>query len=380
MVYHASPKRQLYLTVVLLLFLFIFSQSGLAQSVESPTYHDGPYVFWFGDKAVVKYVKGDVVVTKTYNSKYDIFIPNSPDISNSGNLVNSIRPVPYPDIVRNVSKVIAISDIHGKFQQMLKVLQGNSVIDSKNHWIYGEGHLVITGDIFDRGDEMTEAMWFVHQLEKEAVENGGMVHFLLGNHELMVMMGDLRYLHEKYVHTSKKLRVKGQDLYGPDSELGRWLRSKNTIVKINDVVYVHAGVSNELISAGYTIPRINEEIRQSIDFPDYKIRFDEKVALLRLTKGPTWFRGYFSRDDSPPEMTIDDVKNSLKVLKAKAIVVGHTPVDHVTVLYDGLVFGIETGMHRGAEGAVLIIENDHVYSANVGGERTLLKTLVKVKE
>ena len=71
------------------------------------------------------------------------------------------------------------------------------VIDTDLTWSFGDGHLVIVGDVFDRGPNVTECLWLIYRLEQEASAAGGAVHFLLGNHELMVMRGDLRYLNER---------------------------------------------------------------------------------------------------------------------------------------------------------------------------------------
>ena len=77
-------------------------------------------------------------------------------------------------------------------------------------------------------------LWFVYQLEKQAEKSGGKVHFLLGNHEYMVLQKDLRYLHKKYNLASQLLNTPYDELYGVNTVLGRWLRSKATLIKINE--------------------------------------------------------------------------------------------------------------------------------------------------
>ena len=198
---------------------------------DSARVNDGPYFFWMGNRAVVQSVCNDEKISKIIDA------PDSVRIAYAcGDAVKTLWIKPAPpgidsDSFVHAEKICAISDIHGNLDQMLKLLKANGIIDSANRWAWGDGHLVIVGDVFDRGPQMTEALWFIYQLEREARTSGGRVHMLLGNHEIMVLRGDIRYVHKKYRDVSKKLRIKIPDLYGSDTELGRWLRSKNVVIK-----------------------------------------------------------------------------------------------------------------------------------------------------
>lgn len=52
---------------------------------------------------------------------------------------------------------------------------------------------------------------------------------MLGNHEPMVLANDLRYTKEKYKILAEKLKMEYPRLFGPDTELGRWLETRNTM-------------------------------------------------------------------------------------------------------------------------------------------------------
>ena len=95
-------------------------------------------------------------------------------------------------------KVGAISDIHGQYQTFIKLLTNNGVINKRGKWNFGNGHFVVVGDIFDRGPAVTEVLWFLYDLEKQAEAKGGKLHVLLGNHDVMVLNGNLRAIHPKY--------------------------------------------------------------------------------------------------------------------------------------------------------------------------------------
>ena len=334
---------------------------------------DGPYVFWIGNRVFIQYVCDDQKISSQYEIKDSMEIADSCGNSSNTYLISANPPLPEPDNFTGVSKIIAIGDIHGSFDKLISLLVEFEIIDSNLHWNWGDGHLVIPGDIFDREAGVNEALWFVHQLEKEAKQNGGRVHFLLGNHEVMVLRGDIRYVNEKYTQVvSQKLKIKVSDLYGPDSELGRWLRTKNVVEKINDIIFVHGGISPELPKRGYTIQMVNERIRDSLDVRDYTIQLEEELQFLYGYKGPLWYRGLIMDWKGIPMADKGQVKAVLNHYDASAIVVGHTIMDRITGLYGGLVYAIDTGIYKGSQGEALLWENGLFYRMNVSGEKELL--------
>ena len=94
----------------------------------------------------------------------------------------------------DVDRVVAVGDVHGAYDALVSTLQNAGVIDEDLAWSGGKTHLVSTGDLLDRGAESRRVMNLVMRLEREAVEAGGRVHLLLGNHEVMNLIGDLRYV------------------------------------------------------------------------------------------------------------------------------------------------------------------------------------------
>ncbi|MEE9466192.1 MAG: metallophosphoesterase [Candidatus Neomarinimicrobiota bacterium] len=335
--------------------------------------HDGPYVFWIGDSVIVKNLCDGQIKTSVYATGHSIPIPRGCGDTLPSLEIFARAPTPEPDTYTNIPKIFAVSDIHGNFDKMVALLQGNGIIDEKLHWRWDTGHLVFVGDIFDRGPKMTEALWFIYRLEKEARKAGGNVHLILGNHEVLVLRNDIRYVHEKYITlTSKKLRIRMSDLYGPETELGRWLRSKNIIFKINNILFVHGGVSPILMRSGFTSQRVNSEIRKSLDARDYLLRFDKDLALLFGRQGPLWYRGYFPNRDDPPAST-EQIDSLLTFFDASTVVVGHTIGETITSLYNGRIFAIDTGMHTGSPGEGLFWENDKFYKCDINGNQIPMK-------
>lgn len=95
----------------------------------------------------------------------------------------------------DVERVVAFSDVHGDFEAMVATLQSANVIDADLRWSGGGTHFVLVGDILDRGPGSRAAMDLLMQMETEAAGAGGMVHVLMGNHEVMNLIGDVRYVH-----------------------------------------------------------------------------------------------------------------------------------------------------------------------------------------
>src|ERR1700676_4363699 len=90
--------------------------------------------------------------------------------------------------------VVAIGDVHGDFDDFVTILRRTGLTDQQNHWTGGKTTFVQVGDQIDRGPKSREVMDLMMALEKEASQAGGRVVSLLGNHEVMNIMGDLRYV------------------------------------------------------------------------------------------------------------------------------------------------------------------------------------------
>ena len=181
----------------------------------------------------------------------------------------------------DVGRVVALSDIHGAYTPMLRTLRAAAVIGDGDEWVAGSTHLVIVGDITDRGPESRQVMDLLMQLEKEAESAGGKVHVLIGNHEAMNLVSDLRYVSraeyaafaeeeraedrqrwfEQFVEKRVRDDKSREELaelfersfppgffahrraFGPTGKYGSWLLGKPIIVVINGTAFVHGGVS-----------------------------------------------------------------------------------------------------------------------------------------
>ena len=269
--------------------------------------------------------------------------------------------------IKNIN-IAALSDIHGQFDLFIELMTAQKIIDSDLKWNFGTGHFVITGDIFDRGDKVTDVLWFILHLEKEAEAAGGKVHYLLGNHEYMVLRNDLRYINKKYEVTSKKLKKRYDELFNETSVLGRWLRSKNTILKLNDYVFLHGGISKTFVKSNIGIEEANHIFRESIAYSKKRIKKDVKLSILHQSDGPVWYRGYF-RDEEMNQKKIDYI---LSELDAKKIIVGHTTMSKIETRFNKKIIAIDTKIKKGKTGELLLIKNNTFYRGHLNGNLSAL--------
>lgn len=235
--------------------------------------------------------------------------------------------------------LFVVADTHGEYETLVTTLLAHKVIDAQMRWKFARGQLVVLGDVFDRGPNHLEILWLLYKLEPEAAKAGGGVQLLLGNHETMVLRGDLRYLHGKYVDTAQVLQQPAYSgLFARETLLGQWLRSKPAMQKVNDLLFLHAGVSRALVDSGLSLTDVNATVRSVLNGED-----EGAIAELVMGSfGPLWYRGHFAEPGKAPLATAQDVDLALKIYGAKRMLVGHTIVPAITSLYQGKVIAVQS--------------------------------------
>ena len=259
------------------------------------------------------------------------------------------------------NEIIVLGDIHGKFESLLAILQFNKIIDNKNKWNFGDGQIVFTGDIFDRGDRVTECLWLIFQLEIQAKKQGGMVHYLLGNHEMMALLFDDRYITDKYQHAAHYLNFHYSHFFDKHTVLGKWLRSKNTLVRIGKQLFVHGGISPEFLNEKMKIKEVNVKMRYHLN--NYtQLKDTTLVNLFLYSNSPLWYRGYLSRTQKYDRISLQDVLKTLEFYKSTVIIFGHTPVARVYPFYSFKLIAMDVPIgDPNYIDQALLIENQKYY-------------------
>lgn len=299
---------------------------------------------------------------------------------------------------QGVSKIVVIGDLHGDYEQYLSLLEQNGLVDEALNWKAGATHLVQLGDIFDRGPDSLKIVHHLNQLKLQAKRQKGAVHTLLGNHEMMNIRRDLRYVHpgeyqalvtkqsenlqQRYLtrlfqHLSKSdstLEARRDEvlkelettyplgfvehsyLWAPKGELFEWAKRQNTVIKINRFLFVHGGLSphEELVP----IKKINQRIRAAIK----KNTADE----LLMDNGPLWYRG-LARNAA--EVELEPLKAMLEFYDVDTVVIAHTPTPGAIMpRFDGRVVMADVGISKvyGRGQATLLIEQGEMFAVHRG--------------
>ncbi len=280
-------------------------------------------------------------------------------------------------------KLLAISDIEGNFNGFYSLLVANGVMDKEYNWTFGKGHLVLNGDFMDRGASVTQVLWLIYKLEQAAKKHGGMVHFILGNHEVLNLQGKTNYVDEKYIKLAKRYTGKLDaedaylDLMADNQELVRWMKSKNSIEKIGNILFVHGGISQELVTAKFGLSQINNIIRNRLMYgpsSEESNKMDEDFMFA--SHGPLWYRGLavpyrnYYRKATPKE-----VKRALRYFKVNHISIGHTMAMDIFLDFEGGVIrtDVSHSMEKGgSKSQALFVEDNQLYRVNGKGEKTKL--------
>jgi hypothetical protein len=358
---------------LIFLMLIILSNSTFSavyqQRAESDSIHDGPYVFYANDTLKAWMIENNLLkeyfITPTNFADVKTNLQLSCDYSDLLKVYS--HKADYSQNFKDVDSLIVISDVHGQYLKYLDILIANGVIDKELNWNFGKGHLVFLGDAFDRGDKVTELLWHLFTLEKQALEAGGMVHVLLGNHEDMVFSNDLRYMNTKYKKVEEITKTSYTGLFSESSVLGKWLLNKPVIISINDLLFVHAGISTELVRMKLTVKEVNKlasnKVIGKIIEPGNK---DERIELLAGDKGPLWYRGYF-KDSTFSEARLDSV---LSFYSKNYILVGHTTFKSIKGYFNNKLIGVDAGIGYDGPGEVLFYINNVFYIGSHNGRRS----------
>ena len=287
------------------------------------------------------------------------------------------------------ARIVAVGDVHGAIDRFEAILQKAGLIDEEQQWIGGNAVLVQTGDVADRGAGMRAVYDLLMALEEQARKSGGRVHVLLGNHEVMNMVGELRDANADIFETFGG-EAAMREAFSPRGRYGKWLREKPVVASIDGSIFLHGGINPEF-SKG-SVDDINRRARQELRDWDAGVAWlvehgrlqpapkfldaveaarveikallegpkkdepDTRRTLARLLpldaigtsslfspEGPLWFRGFNAWSDT--EGTVLAMR-ILKQLRGQRLVTGHSvqQTRQITERFGGRVFLIDTGM------------------------------------
>ena len=263
-----------------------------------------------------------------------------------------------PDILPPTRRIICLGDIHGDLLATKKSLQLAQVIDKNGNWIGGDTVVVQVGDQVDRcrpnlnedcGDkEITKndesdirVLEYFEELHKKAKQKGGAVYSLIGNHEIMNVQGDIRYV-----------SYEGRKEFGGDEgrrkafEAGQgWAKrmacTRPAVLVIGSTVFAHAGILPKLAKK-YTPKQVNQAVKNYL-LNDYSQEDKEIVENRKIS--PFWTRINSSESD----MSCGMARQSLRTWNVGRMIVGHTPQidkEGANAICKGRVWRIDVGSSK----------------------------------
>ncbi|MGE5406403.1 MAG: metallophosphoesterase [Methanosarcina sp.] len=360
--------KKLLLQIFLIFSFFVSISAVMINSLQTDNINDGPYIFINGNSFLAKWIdNGSLFRRKLKFKNFDKFKKkfNLKFTFSDLTEIHDLRP-DQNQAFTGIDSICAISDIHGEFRSYTALLKSQGILDKDLNWNFGTGHLIILGDYFDRGDKVTELLWHLFGLEKQAEKAGGRVHLLLGNHEMMLFSNDTRYTNEKYLRVLETMGIGYNDMYSMQTVLGRWLRSKPVMVSLNNCLFVHGGISVALLHKNLSADEINALFSQ-LTLGEQILNEKAFNDLLFLTErnGPLWYRGFFTDADFS-EASADSI---LAFYGTDHIIVGHTSDNEMKSLFNNKILCIDAGLGDDEPGAVLIWKNNVFLKGTADGKR-----------
>ncbi len=264
------------------------------------------------------------------------------------------------EAISGVDSIFVMSDVHGEFDRVSAVLKNAGLVDDGLRWSGGRSNLVIAGDIFDRGPGVIPLLWMLYRLEGEARLAGGDVHVMLGNHEIMVMLNDLRYVNARELAVAEMHGVPYWRLFDSRySILGGWLASKPAVLRVDRVLIAHGGVASDYLP--YTVESYADTLSAFIRHDLFRLwndegatiqiedeRYERWLDFFWGERSVFWYRGYVESDDLG-----GDLRAVLERMRADVHVVGHTPIPVIASRYGGTLIAVNP-YEFGAEMLLLV--------------------------
>jgi hypothetical protein len=249
----------------------------------------------------------------------------------------------------NVDTLFAVGDVHGQYAKLAELFRNAGLIDDDDRWTGGHAWVVLLGDLFDRGLDVHKTLWFLYGLERDAARHGGHVQVVLGNHEIMAMTDDARYVSPKERLIAQNHGVAYWQLFDPRSSiLGKWLASKPALIRVDRVLLAHGGVGPEYM--GYSIPEFDDSLALFMS-EEWFFRMADTTAAYTLLDSVTlfrridfffdpssvfWYRGYLETDT-----LVHVLHQVLERHDSDIHVIGHTAFDSVQQMYDGALITVD---------------------------------------
>lgn len=249
--------------------------------------------------------------------------------------------------IKSFKRILVIGDLHADYEKTIRLFKKFKLIDRNKKWIGANTYVVQLGDQIDgkgRNNEDAEGeqniLDFLDDLHIQAPIYGGGVFSLIGNHELMNVIGDFRYASSNDISNDGGINERKKK-YTPGGILAKRLAcSRQVILKIDDIIFVHGGVSKDISDDIKTnnISSINTTMR---NFFLNKLNKNDSLVKKYLlnNEGLLWDRSLGKEEN-------DEVCKRINYMNIGHIIVGHTPQKNINSICNDKIWRTDVGLSK----------------------------------
>ena len=246
-------------------------------------------------------------------------------------------------------RILVIGDLHADWKKTQLLFRKAKLIDINNKWVAEPRDTIVVqvGDQLDgksrshNNDAYGEfkILDFLEDIHTQAINYGGGIHSILGNHELMNIMGQYDYVSTKDMEISNGVNGR-YNQFKPGGEMACKLAcNRNAVIKVGDFVFAHAGIHSKHVNENNFIEKTNKEMYEFITgnrpiSKSFQKKFVQDDSIL------------WTRDLGKDSPNCNDVSNTLNKLKVGHIVVGHTPQQNINSRCDNKLWRVDVGISQ----------------------------------
>lgn len=229
------------------------------------------------------------------------------------------------------NNIVIIGDIHGDLKRLKNILLNENIITNNLEWIKENIIVIQLGDQIDSANrnkiineweviQDIEVLNFTNLLSKLAKTKNSQFISIIGNHELMNFLGDFSYVSNNSLYSERINNFKKKGIYN------NILADRPIIVKINDLIFCHAGITKNHLNICdkynkniFDINKIwHDLLTNNIDKKDIEI----VNKLILDNEGILWTRKMQSKED---------LNYILNKLNCSYMFIGHNTVNNITL-------------------------------------------------
>ena len=254
---------------------------------------------------------------------------------------------------QDFKRICVLGDLHGDKDNARKALIKAELIDNNDNWIGGNSFLIQMGDQIDglcRKDNCInksytdiEVIDFMEDLEIKAHKKGGKVLSLLGNHEIMNLQGDLRFVNQNDLLIAGGVE-KRLELFKPGGKISNRLSKRPLIYKYKEYIFCHGGLTLSMLK--------NNSIEEmNLKTKNWLLGRSECPSFLQSDDSPVWSRKFALNG----EMFESELDGVLEKTNSKMMFVGHTVNNKISSKYNNKFWLTDVGISDKFPGSTIEI-------------------------